>query len=410
MNAKRCSRRTVLQLGTLALLGCSGESKDSPALFGGSGGQAAGASGSGGSSGGAAGSAGSAGSAGANGGSGGQVVDNSSAVSIVRCAEYELTAVRAAMRQALDLIGGIRSLVSNKHVSIKLNLTGGGTEPVLGLHPGETYMTHESTAVALVSLLLEAGAKKVRLLESLGYGSLEDAMSGMGWDVARLKGLGAVEFENTRNLGSYTQYASVTVPDGMLYSKFELNRAYVETDVLVSLAKLKEHKTAGVTLATKNLFGVTPNSIYSGTPGENSITYRGVMHERTENPGVSLPGEIAGFEDRPAGYRVPRIITDLAKALPIGLSVIDAVRTVKGGEGPWHNSLTMFEPGLLLAGLNPICTDAVGASVLGYDPRGTFDTGDNHLLLAEQKGLGSADLEKIEVRGVSLADATADLG
>jgi hypothetical protein len=48
---------------------------------------------------------------------------------------------------------------------------------------------------------------------------------------------------------------------------------------------------------------------------------------------------------------------------------------------------------------------------MGYaDPRATRGTPpcatcDNHLLLAEQAGLGSADLARIEVRGMSIDQA-----
>jgi hypothetical protein len=47
---------------------------------------------------------------------------------------------------------------------------------------------------------------------------------------------------------------------------------------------------------------------------------------------------------------------------------------------------------------------------MGYDPRAArlthpFDHGDNFLLLAEQAGLGSADLSQIDVRGLSIEKA-----
>jgi hypothetical protein len=65
----------------------------------------------------------------------------------------------------------------------------------------------------------------------------------------------------------------------------------------------------------------------------------------------------------------------------------------------------------MIVGLNPIATDAVGVAVMGYsDPQATrgtppFQTCDNHLLLAEQAGVGTADLSKIEVLGLSIAQA-----
>src|SRR5712671_3236176 len=88
--------------------------------------------------------------------------------------------------------------------------------------------------------------------------------------------------------------------------------------------------------------------------------------------------------------------------------------SMKGGEGPWcggEAKLKVTTPGLIIAGLNPVSTDAVATAVMGYDnPRavkGTkpFDFCDNHLLLAEQAGLGSADLSQIEVRGMAIEKA-----
>ena len=68
------------------------------------------------------------------------------------------------------------------------------------------------------------------------------------------------------------------------------------------------------------------------------------------------------------------------------------------------------QPAVLLAGLNPVSTDAVAAAVMGYDPRaarGTapFQTCENTLLLAERHGVGSANLRGIDVRGVPIAGA-----
>jgi hypothetical protein len=66
---------------------------------------------------------------------------------------------------------------------------------------------------------------------------------------------------------------------------------------------------------------------------------------------------------------------------------------------------------VLIVGLNPVSTDAVGVAVMGYsNPRATrgtppYNTCDNHLLLAEQTGIGSADLSRIDVRGMTIAQA-----
>jgi hypothetical protein len=65
---------------------------------------------------------------------------------------------------------------------------------------------------------------------------------------------------------------------------------------------------------------------------------------------------------------------------------------------------------VLIAGLNPVSTDAAATAVMGYNPRATrgtapFRTCDNTLLLAEANGVGTADLKRIEVRGLSIEEA-----
>jgi len=107
---------------------------------------------------------------------------------------------------------------------------------------------------------------------------------------------------------------------------------------------------------------------------------------------------------------VPHIVADLVKSRPIDLEIIDGIESIAGGEGPWIKGVRRVQPAVLLAGLNPVSTDAVAAAVMGYDPRaarGTapFQTCENTLLLAERHGVGSANLRGIDVRGVPIAGA-----
>jgi uncharacterized protein (DUF362 family) len=319
------------------------------------------------------------------------------------------------LANCFDHLGGIGSLVRNKTVTVKLNLTGTDFSPFLGRPVGETYMTHYDTALALGALLFSAGAKRVRYVESTtSRADLADTLLLADWDVKRLQALGAVEFENTRNLGQSKSYSHLNVPGGgLMFSSFDLNRAYGDTDVLVSIAKLKNHLTAGVTLSMKNCFGITPNSLYGSEAGSEDATEgRGELH--TPEKKLKLPGLRPGITSVEPGWRVPRIVTDLCVARPIHLAIIDGITAVSGGEGPWCRDagpMKFTTPGVLIAGFNPVSTDAVGTAVMGYDnPRSTrgtkpFEFCDNHLLLAEQAGIGIADLARIEVRGISVNKA-----
>lgn len=338
-------------------------------------------------------------------------VSDSAKVAITRCQAYG-SQVRPALANCFDLLGGIGSLAKNKTVTVKLNLTGTDFAPFLGRPVGETYMTHYDTVLALCSLLFEAGARRVRLVESTqSRAELADTLSLADWDVKKLQALGKMEFENTRNLGSSRSYAHLQVPgEARMFTAFDLNRAYADTDLMVSIAKLKNHLTAGVTLSMKNLFGLTPNALYGADAGtEDATGGRSELHSPEQKR--ALPGLKRGITSVEATWRVPRIVTDLCSARPIHLAIIDGITSVSGGEGPWCSEagpMKFTTPGVLIAGLNPVSTDAVGTAVMGYpDPRalrGTkpFAFCDNHLVLAEQAGLGTANLKQIDVRGLAI--------
>jgi hypothetical protein len=188
--------------------------------------------------------------------------------------------------------------------------------------------------------------------------------------------------------------------------------------VFVSLAKLKEHRTAGVTLTMKNCFGITPSTIYSDQAPEDEpsivpVGFRGPIHSGSRVPPKSAPPLVDKTNSKDPGYRVPRTTADLVAARPIHIAVIDGIYSMTGGELPNQNKSWVHKavhPGLLIAGLNCVSTDAVATAVLGFDPmadRGAppFETCDSTLRLAEQLGVGSRDLSRIEVLGTPIAKA-----
>ncbi len=340
-------------------------------------------------------------------------------VSISRCRSYDVKEVKTALGRSFDELGGLRKRLRGKTVTVKINLTGSPLGRLMNRPAGETFVTHEATAAALGALVLEAGAKRVRYVESSPFKwSLEQILGRAGWDIQAFHGMGDVEFENTRNLGDGSRYATLSVPHkGHLFSEFEVNHSYADTDFFVSLTKLKEHITAGVTLSIKNLFGVTPNSLYGDDrkKGEEASRGRGTLHF-----GGRFHATYPGIKEidfpHQEGFCIPRILADLAAARPIDLAVVDGITSISGGEGPWVHPLKFVEPGVLLTGLNPVATDVVGMAVMGFDnPRGekgssAFPKSDNHLLLAEQLGAGVADLSKVDVRGLSIKEARYPYG
>jgi uncharacterized protein (DUF362 family) len=347
-----------------------------------------------------------------------------SPVAIARCRTYGV-GLTPTMQRMFDGIGGLGKLVNGKTVAIKVNLTGSPSIRLNHEPQGLAHWTNPNVIAVTVKLLSDAGAKRIRILESPWSTAepIEEYILAANWDPSRILSAGKrVEFENTNYLGNAKKYSRFDVPNGgHLFKTYYLNHSYEDCDVFVSIAKLKEHGTTGVTMSMKNCFGITPCTIYGDGAGgvdEPLLVPRGgrgtVFHRGAKQPAKIAPTENDPTSSREDGYRVPRAVSDLVAARPIHLAIIDGVETMAGGEGPWVHNVPggprRISPGVMIAGLNPVCTDAVGAAVMGFDPmsdRGTapFEHSDNMLRLAEELGVGTRDLSKIEVAGMQIADA-----
>jgi len=341
-------------------------------------------------------------------------------VAVGTCREYGPD-VAGVLENMFDKLGGLQGLVAGKTVAIKLNLTGMAYDR-LGYAPaGVTHWVHPDVVGATVHLLGKAGAHRIRLLESPMSTAepLEEFMLEANWEPRDFSSAAPrVEFENTNCLGRGKEYSRFWVPGGgLMFKGYDLNHSYADCDVFVSLAKLKEHVTAGVTLSMKNCFGITPCTIYgdNAPADEPSLVPRGgrgPFHDGGRLPSKSAPPPAEGNNSKDPGYRVPRVVADLVAARPVHLAIIDGIHTMTGGEGPWVTGRHVH-PGLLVAGTNCVATDAVAMALMGFDPmadRGAppFETCDSTLRLAEHLGVGTRDLNQIEVLGTPISRARFD--
>ena len=342
-------------------------------------------------------------------------------VAVARCKTYEPAQLLQALGTMFDQLGGLGRLVQGKTVAMKINLTGPPSYR-LGYLPLEfTHYTHPAVIAAVAHLMSKAGAKRIRLLESPWSSAdpVEECILQADWEPRDILGAAPnVEFENTNFLGRAKKYSRLSVPTGgLMFPAFDLNHSYEDCDVFVSLAKMKEHGTTGVTLSMKNCFGITPATIYGTGAGvdEPSILPKGgrdMIHRGYRQPSRSAPGEKDPNSPREDGYRVPRVVVDLVSARPIHLAIVEGIKTMTGAEGPWiaRKSLGVASPGVMVAGTNPVSTDAVCMALMGFNPmaeRGTmpFEHCDSTLRLAEDVGLGTRNLRRIEVVGTPIKDA-----
>jgi hypothetical protein len=204
--------------------------------------------------------------------------------------------------------------------------------------------------------------------------------------------LGA-QLVNLNSAAPYPDFMDKAIVNGYFYSSFKFNRILYEVDVFVSIPKMKQHYSAGVTHCIKNLVGIVPLHYYntSGSSGNRSALH---------------------FEGGDVKTHLPRSICDLHKARPIHLGIIDGIKNAEGGEGPWNPTFRTSEYNLLLAGKDPVALDSVASYQMGNDPEPEklrLPNGqlcDNHLYLARQKGMGTNILNEIELVG----DGAGEIG
>jgi len=345
-------------------------------------------------------------------------------VAIARCKTYEPSLLTPILEGMFDKLGGLGRLVQGKTVAIKLNFNGGPTVRLGHLPLGDTHWPHPNLLAATIHLMARAGVHRVRLVEGAAAprtDPFEEHMLDANWDPRQfLRAAPRVEFENTNYANGAKKFTRLTVPHGgLLFPAYDVNHSYADCDVFVSIAKCKDHPTTGVSTVMKNLFGLTPLMVYGNGAGkwlDNDLVFGNdrihVLHRGARQPGLDALPEIDPASPRDDGYRVPRVVADLTAARPVHLAIVDGVKTMAGGQtpDPW---CTPVEPGFLIAGTNLVNTTAVAVAAMNYDPRapkGTmpFERSDNKLLLAEQLGVGSTDLSRIEVAGLSIREVMFD--
>jgi uncharacterized protein (DUF362 family) len=162
-----------------------------------------------------------------------------------------------------------------------------------------------------------------------------------------------------------------------------VNPRVLEYEKLVSLAQLKVHSTATVTLAIKNIAMSFPCAEFYGYPR--------VKQERH-------PHNI--LQDKQA------FLVGMLMRFPIDLAIVVG-HPAMIGKGPIGGKAV--ETGLVLAGRDPVAVDSVGAHLLGFETLAV-----QHLRQAAELGLGvpltplggESGKGRLKIRGLSVEEAT----
>ncbi len=300
-----------------------------------------------------------------------------SAKPVVSIAQIKDGNIATAVEEAIQLLGGIEAVTSGKtRIMLKPNLV--SNDP--------SFTTKPEVIRALAALMLKAGKTVL-----IGEGSAAvGGFNAQGSMVYRLKNpdklkamqqfvfdsLGYTELARDLNIPLVNLHVGdmveVDVPNGLAYKTLTLHRSLTEIDLLCSVPMMKTHTLATVTLGMKNLIGLYPGTIYQ--------TVRAGVHDHAADAGS--PG--IAFE-----------ILDMVRANKLGLVVVDG-STAMEGDGPSDGLLVPMN--VIIAGTNPLATDMVAASVMGFAPTDvpTFVT-------ATKIGMRPTTLDDIDVKGASIA-------
>jgi len=141
----------------------------------------------------------------------------------------------------------------------------------------------------------------------------------------------------------------------------------LEADIVINVAKLKTHAYSGITAAVKNLFGCVSGLVKS----QLHLQY-------------------------PHKDEFDLMLFDILRLVKPTLNIVDAVVAMEGVGGPVTGNPRHMN--LIIAGKDAVAVDAICAALTGKEP-----TDFNFLQLAQKRGFGEADLNKIEVVGENLA-------
>jgi uncharacterized protein (DUF362 family) len=255
----------------------------------------------------------------------------------------------AITRAAIDTLGGMASFLKpGADVIIKPNIC-------VDYHPPEYAATTNPTVVAtLVTLCLEAGAGKVRVMD-YGFGGTPAS----AYEISGIKA--AVEAAGGEmGYMTYTKYIEVDIPQGKSLKKTYIFKDILETDLLINVPIAKTHSSSILTLGEKNLMGV--------------VRDRNSMH--------------ADLHQR---------ISDLTSLIMPDLTVVDAVRILTD-HGPTGGDLAdVKQTDTVIASRDIVAADSYATTLFG------MTAGDiGYIWKSAAMGLGTMDLASINIKEITL--------
>ncbi len=253
------------------------------------------------------------------------------------------------VRKAVKALGGMKRFVkSGDEVIVKPNIC-------VAYHGYQYAATSNPWVVAaVVKLALEAGAKRVRVLDYPFGGTAEQAYNVSGIQAEVIKAGG--EMVVMSNL----KYVDTAIPQGKDLKSIRIYDDVLKADVLINVPIAKHHGLARLTLAMKNMMGV----IYD----------RPMMHANL-------------------GQR----LADLNSRVKSSLVIVDAVRMLMNHGPSGGNLADVKKANTIIASPDIVAADSYAATLFGLKPNDL-----SYVKKGADMGLGIKNLDQLKIEEINL--------
>ncbi|MFA9398567.1 MAG: DUF362 domain-containing protein [Clostridiaceae bacterium] len=172
-----------------------------------------------------------------------------------------------------------------------------------------------------------------------------------------------VEFVDL-NKGPYTNLYL----GGNVIKETKINKIINEATIIISFTQLKHHEEAAMSASIKNIALSFPPAEIHGYPKKN----------------LGIHDDLHDF------------IYRMGKTIPIDLSIL-SLNPAMVGTGPSKG--IAVKSGIVLAGLDSVAVDTIGARLLGFKPQAV-----NYLFNLIKDKIGEGNIENIDLKGDKLAN------
>jgi uncharacterized protein (DUF362 family)/Pyruvate/2-oxoacid:ferredoxin oxidoreductase delta subunit len=266
--------------------------------------------------------------------------------------------VKTSVFSALELINAKKLMQKdNMVVLLKPNI-------LMGKPPERGVNTHPDVIRSVIQWVKQFNPAKIYVCDSAGgakVGITEKAIidSGIGV-VCEEEGAECLPFEKSER-------KIYKIEDPLELEEISSSKLIEDADLIINIPKIKTHWQCTLTCCIKNMFGTVLLANKAKTHAQAAVL-----------------------------DRFCSALVDIYSVSKPQLTVIDGYFCMEG-QGPSSGDAVKLD--LILAGYDPVALDSVVCKIIGFDPSEVL-----YLAKAEQKELGSTDLEKVEIIGETIKD------